>query len=187
MTRTIYSTPVEWYACAGEASWHQQRAGHIYASRIGPYASAEEAKAGACEGDRILGWPRGYRCRPEPIRRVRLAPYRKGMGPSFTLTLWDPGRTMGDGYMRKDRIGYQLVRHENGEREVLFHGDDIGLPPGTCMDSDATVRSVLNWLTLRPGDTDAEYFESYTPRQMEWAGSEAEMLSCYVMDRFGEE
>lgn len=29
----------------------------------------------------------------EILRRVRFSPYRKGMGPTFSLTTWNTGRT----------------------------------------------------------------------------------------------
>jgi hypothetical protein len=46
-------------------------------------------------------------------------------------------------------------------------------------DSLETVASLLTFLTLRPGDTDADYFAGYTPAQMEWAtGSDCEALQC---------
>jgi hypothetical protein len=54
-------------------------------------------------------------------------------------------------------------------------------------DSDATIASLMTFLTLRPGDTDAEYFESYTPAQLDYCSHHAEALNCEVMHRFGED
>ena len=45
----------------------------------------------------------------------------------------------------------------------------------------------MGFLTLRPGDTDPEYFENYTQEQKEFADQHAEALAVAVMDRFGEE
>jgi hypothetical protein len=48
------------------------------------------------------------------------------------------------------------------------------------VDADATVAGVLAFLSLKPGDTDAEYFEEYTPEQLAFARAEGENLSLYV-------
>jgi hypothetical protein len=56
-----------------------------------------------------------------------------------------------------------------------------------AIDSDKAVGSLMGFLTLRPGDTDSEYFESYTPEQMHFAETHAEALACEVMARFGED
>jgi hypothetical protein len=48
-------------------------------------------------------------------------------------------------------------------------------------DSLATVAACLSFMSLRPGDTDREYFKDYTPDQMAWCQSgRAEELGCLV-------
>jgi hypothetical protein len=47
------------------------------------------------------------------------------------------------------------------------------------VDADATV---LAFLSLKPGDTDPEYFEGYTLEQLAFARAEGENLSLYVED-----
>jgi hypothetical protein len=49
-------------------------------------------------------------------------------------------------------------------------------------DSNETLRALLGFLTLKPGDTDREYFDDYTPAQMAFAQGDAEMLSLYSME-----
>jgi len=45
------------------------------------------------------------------------------------------------------------------------------------------MRALLGFLTLRPGDTDVEYFDAYTPEQMEFAESyECEAMQMYTDD-----
>ena len=39
---------------------------------------------------------------------------------------------------------------------------------------------------MKPGDTDSEYFEHYTPEQLAFAEQYGETVDCYAMDRFGE-
>lgn len=121
------------------------------------------------------------------LRRVRLSPYRKGQGPTFSLTLWDTGRTQHRvGRFGCPELGYRLTMRENGRSVVLFEGEDFGAGCGTAIDSDAAVAGILGFLTLRPGDTDDEYFEKYTEAQREFCDRHAEFLACEVMSRFGE-
>lgn len=59
----------------------------------------------------------------------------------------------------------------------LFVGTDYSCPQYA---SDLRVMSdLLVFMTLRPGDTDADYFDSYTPEQLHFAETDAENLSCY--------
>lgn len=113
----------------------------------------------------------------DTIRRCRFAPYRKGMGPTFALELWDTGLRMDPNH---SRLGYCLVMYAEGERWVLFRAEDYGVPSHQCIDSDDSVRGLMTFLTLRPGDTDADYFADYTLDQREYCDQHAEALSFYV-------
>jgi hypothetical protein len=106
----------------------------------------------------------------DSLRHVRLE-------SGHTLRTWDSGRTRGSGMMARTRIGYEL-RDPSGA--VLFSGDDFGPSPMHADDSDATLRGLLGFLTLRPGDTDAEYFADYTPAQMAFAKSDAAQLLAFI-------
>lgn len=118
------------------------------------------------------------------LRRVRFSPYRKGVGPTFTLTTWYTGRT---GYGGKSMVGYRLTMRVPGTRPVeLFAGEDFGCSPLHCVDSDETIAGIMGFLTCRPGDTDKEYFSEYTPAQLDFCSSHAESLSCEVSNRFGD-
>lgn len=101
-------------------------------------------------------------------------------GTGYTLLTWDTGRTTGRGSFAKDAIGYAF--YEPGKDEPLFVGEDFGNSPMDAIDSDESLRALLGFLTLRPGDTDPEYFESYTPEQMDFARSEAEQLQMWGME-----
>lgn len=108
-------------------------------------------------------------------RTVRFNPYRKGAGPSFTLRMfWTNGC---DSAGRK-AVGYRLV----SEGAVLFEGADFYCHDEA--DSDAAVEGIMKFLTLKPGDTDPEYFASYTPAQLEFAAQHAEYLGYEVDNRF---
>lgn len=115
----------------------------------------------------------------DTIRTVKLSPYLKGMGPTFTLRIGDPVYSTG-----RDKLSYTLTMHDSGESTVIFEGSDFGPSPLHAWDSNDTVYALLGFLTLRPGDTDAEYFEGYTAEQTLFAQEHAEVLSCYVSDRF---
>ena len=124
----------------------------------------------------------------ELLRSIRLTPYRKELRtmPSFTLRTFDTGRT--DSY-GKCILAYEFrmrdrVRHRS---TLLFEGADYHCAPGDPIDSDASLRGLLTFLTLRPGDTDAEWFERYTPAQLDYANAHAEAVCCEVYARFGED
>lgn len=125
------------------------------------------------------------------LRKVIFRPFRKGMGPTFTLETWDTGRT---GYGGKNLVGYRLriLDKYTGPGcapsfdTTLFEGEDFGCSPVHCIDSDETIAGIMGFLTLRPGDTDQEYFQDYTQDQLDYCSQWAESLSCEVSNRFGE-
>ncbi|MBE3016292.1 hypothetical protein IL992_45180 [Microbispora sp. NEAU-D428] len=63
------------------------------------------------------------------------------------------------------RWRYRLSRR----RRTIFSGSDICSGVGAVLTPDELIsaaRTVLHYLTLRPGDTDADYFDSYTRAQL---------------------
>lgn len=116
---------------------------------------------------------------PNRLRHVILKPYAKGKGPTFALTTWDTGKRddRGSTYQR-----YRLTM--NGK--VLFEGSDYSPSPLYCSDSDDAIGGLLGFLTIKPGDTDDEYFKDYTPSQRAFCDAHAENLSCEAMARFGD-
>lgn len=96
----------------------------------------------------------------------------------YSLFLWDTGRRTGGAFGRCD-LGYVLRKG----RRVIFEGDRYSPGAGTAIDSDAAVFGLLGFLTLKPGDTDPDYFRDYTPGQLEWASSDdAERLAMLAYD-----
>ena len=65
------------------------------------------------------------------------------------------------------RIRYEL---KHG-RKVIFTGQDFRPSPLYSWDSVGTYCSLMSFLTLQKGDTDAEYFENYTADQFAFADS----------------
>jgi hypothetical protein len=117
------------------------------------------------------------------LRRVTIRPYREEMGPVFRLVVWDTYHTTHG----KSCLGYRLQQIDpDGTRTTLFRGEDFGCSPLHCIDSRETIGAIMSFLTLQPGDTDAEYFAGYTPRQLEYCSQHAEALSAECRHRFGE-
>jgi hypothetical protein len=100
----------------------------------------------------------------------------------FRLELFDIHRT--DRY-GKSVLGYQF--YDNGT--LIFEGEDFHASPLHAIDGDETVAGLLAFLSLKPGDTDREWFDSYTPEQMAWVESgraeELGYLQCELEERAG--
>jgi hypothetical protein len=119
------------------------------------------------------------------LRCVTFRPYLPGRGPAFQLVTWDTGRFMTCSY--KYLLGYRLMQETGpGRGVVLFEGEDFGCPGHVTIDSDECVRSLMTFLCLRPGDTDAEYFAGYTEEQLAFAREHAEALALEVEAWFTE-
>lgn len=120
----------------------------------------------------------------DTLRRVTLRPYRPGL-PHFSLHMWATTR---QDHRGQTVIGYELRQHAKGAKPVtIFAGEDFAGSPMHADDADETVAALLGFLTLRPGDTDADYFETYTPEQLDFCAQHAEALSLEALTRFGED
>ena len=110
------------------------------------------------------------------LRNVTMRPYRnQSHDKTFTLNTWDTGRT--------DSLGRSILHYQfqQGDK-LLFEGSDFCCSPMHAIDSDETLRALLGFLTLRKGDTDAEYFENYTQEQLDFADEHAETLQMYTLE-----
>lgn len=101
----------------------------------------------------------------------------------YRLLMWDTNRT--DDRYGKSVLGYAF--YAPGADKPLFVGEDFCCSPANCVDSNETVCSLLGFLTLRPGDTDREWFENYTPEQMAFAEGDAEQLQMFALERDAED
>ncbi|MGP4104171.1 hypothetical protein [Nonomuraea sp. KM90] len=93
------------------------------------------------------------------------------------LELWPHGR----GNDGRTRWLYRLSRRNR----TIFSATDISSPVGTTLSTDTlitTARTVLSFLTLSLGGTDAEYFDAYTRTQLNWRDQFAEELSVYALE-----
>lgn len=86
--------------------------------------------------------------------------------PSFEVWTWN-----------EDRKEYDIEEHT----PVRFDGSDFAPAPSSLDDAEMILDDLLEWITLRIGDTDREYFSGYTPDQLLWANSQTCMeaqLEC---------
>ncbi|MBB6174953.1 hypothetical protein HNR23_005013 [Nocardiopsis mwathae] len=82
-------------------------------------------------------------------------------------------------YPQRENWSYELFSGD----QLIFSGTDVGSPIGAREDEVAA--ATLGFLTVRPGDTDDEYFSAYTPEQIEWCNDHAEYLACCLFDENG--
>jgi len=59
---------------------------------------------------------------------------------------------------RRDILAYRL----SIDGQIVFEGQDFASSPVSAIDSDKTLGALLTFLSLRPGDTDADYFRDYS-------------------------
>ena len=106
----------------------------------------------------------------EPYYTVYAAPNGYTVGLDFTGHIVD-GKCQMDYYLA-DRDGNRI-----------FEGRDFYPAPSISCDSSEAATHLLAFLTLKPGDTDDEYFEDYTPEQLAWVESaDCEELAYFQMD-----
>lgn len=102
------------------------------------------------------------------LRVKTFEPYLNG--PKFTLTTWDTNQV--------DALGKSVIEYsfEQDGVEIFTNRLHVGL--STAIDSDESLRSCMAFICLRPGDTDAEYFDEYDDAQTTFANEHAEVLGC---------
>ncbi len=97
----------------------------------------------------------------------------------YTLNVYPLNKT---DHLGKEMMGYEFL-NKNGD--ILFAGEDFACSPMHSIDSDECLKGILGFLTLRPGDTDKEYFSEYTEEQMDFACStDAEIIASIVHDKY---
>lgn len=84
----------------------------------------------------------------------------------------------------KDYVHYRLYDPDwdNEDNEPIFVGEDLGCSPMHDALSLHTVSAALDFFSLKEGDTDEEYFEKYTDRQVRWRDDRAEELQSIAVE-----
>jgi hypothetical protein len=75
---------------------------------------------------------------------------------------------------------------QNGQ--TIFSTGDLwcGIPGQHTLDGKEAKACVLSLVSMKPGDTDREYFEHYTPEQLAWAEKYSDWLTTESLYRYGE-
>ena len=116
-------------------------------------------------------------------REATAEPITVWQADGFQLRTYDAG-TDDDG---REVLRYVLHdlrwRDEAGQfGRKLFKGGDFKPSPLLAIDSDEAIGALLGFLSLGEGDTDSEYFDAYTDRQIAWSDSERrEELAMWAM------
>jgi hypothetical protein len=98
---------------------------------------------------------------------------RKYTFEDYTLTLeW-----AGVGDYGKSKVAYWLEKA--GEDVPIFEGSDLQVPYSDDPEGPRSAAALLGFLTLQRGDVEDEYFDDYTPRQLEFRDNEAEGVSYW--------
>jgi hypothetical protein len=92
-------------------------------------------------------------------------------GHGFKLVMFDGNRTS---------YGKNVVDFKFFHNDELIFESWVGCSPMHAIDSDQATGAILAFCSLRPGDTDPEYFEDYSERQLEFCKEWGETLSLYV-------
>lgn len=109
----------------------------------------------------------------ELLNTFEYVPYIDGY-PKFYLKLYDTGEFKDN----KNRLAYEFFE----DYELIFSGDNFFPSPAYAIDSEKCANALLGFLSLRPGDTDADYFMNYTNRQMSFCITHGEALSIFCYD-----
>ena len=73
----------------------------------------------------------------------------------------------------------------SNDGQTIFEGNDFGPSPLHSIDGNESAGALLGFLGCQPGDTDDEYFESYTPAQLDWVKRNGEEISLWAYDLEG--
>ncbi len=103
--------------------------------------------------------------------------------PLIIINAWEGGVNFNGG----TRIDVEVKQGGN----VIFRRGDTwcGTPAygGMSLDGKEAKELVLSLVAMKPGDTDAEYFENYTNEQIEWAEKYGDYLCSVGMERYSKE
>jgi len=100
----------------------------------------------------------------------------------FELILTDLG-TRTDSH---SHVKYQLFDGNYDESDApIFEGTDLAIPLWHDALSLKTIETAIGFFSLEDGDTDKEYFDKYTKRQLAWRDKRAEelhLLGIYLQE-----
>jgi hypothetical protein len=112
--------------------------------------------------------------RPERLTWLRTANHA-----DFRVDLWDTGDRPPGGHVE---LAYRLCVADGARWVLVFSGEGFGAPPAHDLDSDAVLAAIVGFFSLRPGDTDADYFDRYTRSQLAFAEECGEELALWAAE-----
>lgn len=85
-------------------------------------------------------------------------------------------------YPSHTRIDCELVQ----DGKTIFKRGDTwcGIPCNHSIDGVYARELVVSTLSIKPGDTDSDYFDSYTADQLRWVEANREELDMLKQDRY---
>lgn len=106
-------------------------------------------------------------------------------GGVCTITAWEGG-FQEPNHTRID-VEMRWTSRRKGKTIVVFpRGATYCATPG-CIDDNSAKELVTATIAMKPGDTNDEFFESYTPEQLAWVTRYGEELSCESQARYCDE
>lgn len=160
--------------CGLRARTEAGRCGICGARRLPPPIKAPLQLLSAEELEHAFG--------PGIDRPERLEWLRTDEREGIRVDLWDTGERPPNGH---PQLAYRLCVAEGTRWVLIFSGEEFGGSPLHAVDSNDTLGAILAFLSLRPGDTDATYFERYTPRQLEFAEQHGDGLAMWSSELEG--
>jgi hypothetical protein len=103
-------------------------------------------------------------------------------GESATVIAYEHNGGRGSG--NHTRIDLEL----RFRRRVVFPPGSLwcGIPSHQSIDGKDAKRAAVSSFSLKPGDTDREFFDAYTPEQLAFVEQFGEEIGLFVYDRYGE-
>jgi hypothetical protein len=97
---------------------------------------------------------------------IRVVTAKLSEAATLRLEVSDPNRPRPNGGWV---LAYTLSLTQGEVTTTVFEGEDFASNPLHAIDSHETLSTLLKFLALKPGDTDREFFEDYTPEQLDFA------------------
>lgn len=102
--------------------------------------------------------------------------------PTIVIHAFDGNHVGEYGHSRID------VEVRMGGKTIFARGDTYcAVPAGTTLDGIKAKDLVMSLVAMMPGDTDDEYFASYTPEQLAFAEEYGDFLDCERQLRYCDE
>ena len=98
----------------------------------------------------------------------------------LTVLLWPSDKPAAEGRNLRYQF-FDSTFDANGEIPI-FDGDDYCIPSSHEAFSLGAIEGILGFLSLRDGDTDDEYFDEYSERQLQWRDTRAEEAELYQLE-----